>query len=376
MTAQENRPASKGRNLVLCCDGTANEFARDRTNVVKLFYCLKQDPDLQIAYYHPGVGTMEPPGALSSWSKKVTRLAGLAFGYGLDRDIADAYTFLMNSYRPSDRVFLFGFSRGAYTARGVASLVSMYGLLPAGNAAFVPYAVRMLTGLNSSDKSTREQAFDLASQFRDTFDPTRRCSLHFVGVWDTVSSVGWVENPLHLPYTASNPDILHGRHAVAIDERRAFFRTNLWWPAASAEAAGPKDMKQVWFPGVHCDVGGGYPEAESGLSKIALQWMLKEAEALGLVCNSVRKETVLGERGAAYVKPDPNADPHESLKGWWLLAEAIWKKHYDRATGTTSRRMNLGRRRTWPPKPCIHRSAYDRGEEYAKRFPQDAIKTD
>src|SRR5262245_47410193 len=108
------------RNLVLCCDGTANEFARHRTNVVKLYYCLKQDPDLQVVYYHPGVGTMEPPGALSEWSKKMTRLCGLAFGYGLERDIADAYTFLMNAYRPGDRVFLFGFSRGAYTARAVA----------------------------------------------------------------------------------------------------------------------------------------------------------------------------------------------------------------------------------------------------------------
>jgi uncharacterized protein (DUF2235 family) len=376
MTADGNDLPSRARNLVLCCDGTANEFARDRTNVVKLYYCLKQDPDQQLAYYHPGVGTMEPPGALSSWTKKTTRLRGLAFGYGLDRDIAAAYAFLMNTYRPGDRVLLFGFSRGAYTARAVASLVSMYGLLPAGNEAFVPYAVRMLTGFNSPDKSTRDQAFDLASQFRDTFDPSRRCALHFVGVWDTVSSVGWVENPLHLPYTANNPAILHGRHAVAIDERRAFFRTNLWWPAASAEAAGPKDMKQVWFPGVHCDVGGGYPEAESGLSKVALQWMLKEAEAFGLICDPVRKETVLGDRGGGYVKPDFKADAHESLKGWWLLAEIVRKKHYDRTTGITSRRMNWGRRRTWPPKPSVHRAAYERGEEYTKRLPQDAIISD
>jgi uncharacterized protein (DUF2235 family) len=376
MTAEENGPTSNGRNLVLCCDGTANEFTQDRTNVVKLYYCLKQDPDLQLAYYHPGVGTMEPPGALSSWDKKANRLLGLAFGYGLERDIADAYTFLINAYRPGDRVFLFGFSRGAYTARAVASLVSMYGLLPAGHGAFVPYAVRMLTGFNSPDKSTQDRAFDLASQFRDTFDPGRRCGLHFVGVWDTVSSVGWVGNPLRLPYTANNQAILYGRHAVAIDERRAFFRTNLWWPAASPDAAGPKDMKQVWFPGVHCDVGGGYPEAESGLSKIALQWMLKEAEAVGLIYDVVRKETVLGERGRGYVKPNPKADAHESLKGWWLLAEAVWKKHYDRQTKVTSRRINLGRRRTWPSKPSVHRSACDRGEEYAKRLPQDAIICD
>jgi len=376
MIAEGNKPVSQGRNLVLCCDGTANQFAQDRTNVVKLFYCLKQDSDRQIAYYHPGVGTMEPAGALSNWERKITRLRGLAFGYGLDRDIADAYTFLMNFYQPGDRVFLFGFSRGAYTARAVASLVHMYGLLPAGNVAFVPYAVRMLTGVQSSDKSTKEQAFALASQFRDTFDPARRCPLHFVGVWDTVSSVGWIGNPLHLPHTADNSAILHGRHAVAIDERRAFFRTNLWLPDYSSQDAGPKDMKQVWFPGTHCDVGGGYPEAESGLSKIALEWMLKEAEALGLVCDPVRKETMLGQRGGGYVKPDPDAKPHKSLQGLWHVAEYVPKKRYDHVTKITSWQMNRGKPRTWPPQPYIHTAAYDRGDEYAKRFPADAIKID
>jgi uncharacterized protein (DUF2235 family) len=91
--------------------------------------------------------------------------------------------------------------------------------------------------------------------------------------------VGWIENPVRLPYTSNNPDIRIGRHAIAIDERRAFFRSNLWHPTASG---GPKDIKQVWFPGVHCDVGGGYPEAESALAKIPLGWMLEEARNAGL----------------------------------------------------------------------------------------------
>src|SRR5678816_4216922 len=97
------------------------------------------------------------------------------------------------------------------------------------------------------------------------------CKPWFVGVWDTVSSVGWVANPLKLPYVTNSPDIQVGRHAIAIDERRAFFRNHLWRPS-DEEPSGPKDLKQVWFPGVHCDVGGGYPEAESGLAKEALQW--------------------------------------------------------------------------------------------------------
>ena len=88
---------------------------------------------------------------------------------------------------------------------------------------------------------------------------------------------------MKLPYSANNPDIAIGRHAVSIDERRAFFRTNLWRPDPPSADSGPKDLKQVWFPGVHCDVGGGYPEAESGLSKFALEWMVREAALVGLL---------------------------------------------------------------------------------------------
>src|SRR5690349_21439877 len=110
------------KNVVLCCDGTANEFAQDRTNVVKLFSALVQDSARQVAYYHPGLGSMEPPGALSGLARRLTRLLGQAFGYGLDLDIRDAYVFLMNNYEEGDKIFLFGFSRGAYTVRAVAAL--------------------------------------------------------------------------------------------------------------------------------------------------------------------------------------------------------------------------------------------------------------
>src|SRR5882757_5966780 len=113
------------KNIVVCCDGTANEFARDRTNVVKLYQTLIDDPARQICFYHPGLGTMEPAGALTPWARKVTKLLGLALGYGLESDVRDAYAYLMNCYEPGDHVYLFGFSRGAYTARAVASLLHM-----------------------------------------------------------------------------------------------------------------------------------------------------------------------------------------------------------------------------------------------------------
>nr|WP_162560759.1 DUF2235 domain-containing protein [Methylobacterium durans] len=100
------------KNIVVCCDGTANEFAADRTNVVKLFSALTHDPSEQVAYYHPGLGTMEPAGALTRPVRWATRLLGKAVGYGLAADIRDAYVYIMEQYEPGDRVFLFGFSRG------------------------------------------------------------------------------------------------------------------------------------------------------------------------------------------------------------------------------------------------------------------------
>jgi len=109
------------RNIVICCDGTANEFAKDRTNVIKLYSALVQDTDAQVAYYHPGIGTMEPFGALSPITRTLTRVLGMAVGYGLENDIRDAYVFLMQAYQPEDSIYLFGFSRGAFTVRAVAS---------------------------------------------------------------------------------------------------------------------------------------------------------------------------------------------------------------------------------------------------------------
>src|SRR5437016_13761949 len=121
------------KNLVLCCDGTANEFAQDKTNVIKLYSTLVQDAAQQVVYYHPGIGTMEAPGAITNIGRKFTRLLGMAVGYGLENDIRDAYIFLMRNFEPGDKVFLFGFSRGSYTVRAVASMLKMYGLMRPGH---------------------------------------------------------------------------------------------------------------------------------------------------------------------------------------------------------------------------------------------------
>lgn len=368
------------KNVVVCCDGTANEFTRDRTNVVKLFQALIKDPSVQACYYHPGLGTMAAPGFVTRVGAKIAEIAGLAFGYGLKDDICDAYIFLGRNFKPGDQLYLFGFSRGAYTVRALASLLHMYGLIPPDNERLVPYAVRMMWAIQQLKKKAQEdesaqaqiqEYFRLSSEFKVTF--SRDCKPHFVGVWDTVSSVGWLSSPLSLPHTASNPDISIGRHAVAIDEHRAFFRTNLWRPSSDPAEAGPKNLKQVWFPGVHCDVGGGYPEPQSGLSKIALKWMIDEARLAGLKLDEPTVSLVLGASGHGFIPPNPDGMLHNSLKGGWRLVEYIPKPRWDGQR--TTWQANRYRRRTWPTAPWIHDSAWIRDHgTYATILPPDAIR--
>lgn len=354
------------RNLVLCCDGTSNRFTSDRTNVLKLCYALVKDSERQLVYYHPGLGTRAPLGTNTAIGGSWAKLGGLAWGAGLQDDIADAYVFLMNHYRPGDRVYIFGFSRGAYTARVIASMLKLYGLSMPGNEALVPYAVKMMWAISEvHDDAARNEYFSLAREYTRTL-AAGPCKPHFLGVWDTVNSVGWFGSPLAIPYARDNPDIAITRHAIAIDERRAFFRVN-WF----AETPGA-NLKQVWFPGVHCDVGGGYPEAESGLSKHALEWMTGEAAQAGLLLDPERLEEVLGRRGGGFVPPSPGP-MHESNTGLWHLAEFVPKARYNRETHRTEQRMNLHHRRTMPDDACVHDVAWEI-PGYAERLPKGAIR--
>ena len=169
------------KNIVVCCDGTGNEFAEQKSNVIKLYKTLLCDA-CQITYYHPGIGTMGARNALTGIGKWWTRLIGLAFGYGISDNVADAYQFLMRKFKAGDRIYIFGFSRGAYTARALCGMLHIVGLLTEDNEALIPYAIRMI-------KSSRID-FQVAADFKKTF--SRECKPHFLGLWDTVSSVGWV----------------------------------------------------------------------------------------------------------------------------------------------------------------------------------------
>jgi len=346
------------KNIVICCDGTGNEFGEEKSNVVKLYKMLVCDAT-QSAYYHPGVGTMGARNALTQVGKWWTSVMGLAFGYGISDNVADAYQFLMREFETDDRVYVVGFSRGAYTARVLCAMLHAVGLLTRGNEGLIPYAIRMI--------KSKKIDFALATDFKKSF--SRECRPYFVGLWDTVSSVGWVYNALHFPFTTAthNPDLQIVRHAMSIDERRAFFRQNLFGSPASAQ----QDIREVWFSGVHSDVGGSYAESESQLSKIALRWMVCEAEISGLKVDPHRKSAILGGQ-LPYVAPDPHTpNQHESLRSWWWIAE-LWPKivHLQTPQGTwrKSIRVNLARRRWISPDSVVHESVEQRLSDASLRY--------
>src|SRR5437899_8276642 len=153
------------KNIVICCDGTGNQFGEQNSNVVKLYQTLVSNTS-QVPYYHPGVGTMGSRNALTRIGKLWTRGIGLAFGYGISDNIADAYQFLMRAFEPGDQVYVFGFSRGAYTARALCGMLHVVGLLTEGNEGLIPYAIRMIKRKKdfevAADRMTKRKKIDLA----------------------------------------------------------------------------------------------------------------------------------------------------------------------------------------------------------------------
>ena len=370
------------KNIVICCDGTGNEFNPQRnSNVVKLCSTLVINRD-QASYYHPGVGTMGAPTADSWWEKQWTRIKGLAFGAGFFEDVGRTYQYLMNNYNDHsadgqtvhDRVYVFGFSRGAYTARALASLLKMFGLLHPGNEAQIPYVLQMF---ERRHKENHRALLDEAKQFQEVF--SRPCLIHFAGLWDTVSSVGWVTEPVRLPYTARNPIIANVRHAQSIDERRIFFRQNSFTRVMTGDDLGDgtrspitQDFKQVWFAGVHSDIGGGYALDKSGLSQIALEWMLVEAESRGLLLYPDKVRSVLCySHPDSHYAPDPVADLNISLRGAWWILEYLPHKSYSFKTGGYKWSVPGGRPRTLPAEPRVHQTVRVRWEKRTDYRPQN-----
>ncbi|HWY26124.1 MAG TPA: DUF2235 domain-containing protein [Nevskia sp.] len=333
------------RNIVLCLDGTSNHYAVVNTNVVKLYAMLDRTRTDQLSYYQPGIGTIAPAAFWGRVRRWFVKQIDLATAWFLSDHVTDAYRFLMRYYQEGDRIYIFGFSRGAYTARAVAAMVHKVGLLTQGNDELISFAWDMFA--KQTDKVVYEG-------FKQTF--SREVPVYFLGLWDTVSSVGWVWDPKHLPYTQNNPSVQIVRHAVALDERRAYFVQNLWGTV-------PTDVEQLWFPGVHCDVGGGYTEDKSGLSAIALQWMVEKAAAAGLIIDPQMKAIMLPAQNTpeGYAAPYAGGPANESLTGLWWIPEFIPKRFYDPAANFAKRWMiHAGRRRFVRPDAGIHPSVYER----------------
>ena len=309
MNAKESQSV-KPTNIVICSDGTGNSANKDRgTNVFKLYEAIDLiDPPgdskhrKQIAIYDDGVGT-------ETW-KPVRVLTG-AFGLGLSRNVRQLYTALARSYEPGDRIFLFGFSRGAFTVRALGGFITACGILKgkefktdaglvkAVNDTYDVYRAKYMTGAHQhiremrgwlQKKNALPARFDAkVTSLREKYHFHDERKIAFIGVWDTVDAVGlpfdhladfinYAIYPFKFSDQKLHRDVQRARHAVSIDDERHTFHPVMWIEPQDKDKD-PERIKQVWFAGVHSNVGGGYPK--QGMSLESLDWMMTEAENAG-----------------------------------------------------------------------------------------------
>ncbi|OYD77422.1 UNVERIFIED_ORG: uncharacterized protein (DUF2235 family) [Burkholderia sp. CF145] len=266
------------RRLFVCCDGTWNSDSDEfqgvpvPSNVVRFFNALSERDEEgieQLRYYHVGVGANEG---------RYRRMVAGAFGTGLSRDIRSAYKWLSDHYDDTSEIFVIGFSRGAFTARSLVGMLRRCGLPRSATWALVKEAWRTYR-LDPQKKTTEEQQRDFRAKHGAS------PSIRFLGVWDTVGALGIPENVdlfgfwknrFRFHDTNLSPDVKRAVQALAIDEQRNSFFPTLW---TSCDGNDQQRVSQVWFPGVHADIGGGYKE--TGLSDVTLKWMISEAAVCG-----------------------------------------------------------------------------------------------
>jgi len=294
------------KRIVVCSDGTWNvPDQTDRgephpSNVVhttRAIAPVSPSGTAQIVFYDMGVGT--------AWG--LDRLVGGAFGTGFSRNVEDGYRFLVDNHAPSDEIYLFGFSRGAYTVRSIVGLIRKCGLLHKASVARFPEAYELYRDRGVGPDAPR------ALRFRR--DHAREVTVRFLGVWDTVGALGvpgmlgFLSRRHQFHDVTLSHIVERACHAVAIDERRKWFMPSLW----NAQNVRGQIVEQVWFAGVHTNVGGGY--ADSGLSDIAFLWMKGKAEEAGLAFDAgyVR----------ANIRPDPLGAIRESRKGMYRLVPGV-----------------------------------------------------
>lgn len=339
------------KKIVICSDGTGNSFDVQVSNVTRLVMFLDLSrPDEQVVLYDQGVGTdpkrvnsvkaykeedrkarealsvLDPP-----YRSLLAKIAGLAFGYGLRRNVRELYTALADRYQDGDTIYLFGFSRGAFTVRVLAGLLFRCGLLPKGTGCF---------------QSKFEEAYDLYTPHLPDCDRVKQFKLdervrepcvHFLGLWDTVKSYGGIW-PQSLPHLRHNPIVKKVRHALALHEKRSWYLPTSWGGIDSDRPMddpryGNQQIQEIWFRGSHSDVGGGYDDGAA--ANIPLRWMLNEAADARLVLNQSGREFAASE--------DPqHAALNESLTPCWVIAEYIPRWELDNSYRPPKRFFKCG----------------------------------
>lgn len=298
-TANAAQSTTEGRTIIVCLDGTGDKFDNDNSNIVHLISALKKDDPRQVTYYQAGIGTYGASGLSSGFEAALD----MAVGAGLGLHVRDAYQFLMHSYKEGDKICIFGFSRGAYTARCLAGMVHKVGLLPPRNIQQIPFAYEFY----SNDTT---QGWKDSQDFKATF--CIDVCVYFLGCFDSVASVGFIPRQLPLSSTP-NSKPRYFRHAMALDERRAKFKicrhqTKHWDDISLPESPGlpgqekygeknhpnitdeeykmlmtngtpfDTDVLEVWFAGDHADIGGGAVanDERHKLAQIPLRWMIRQ----------------------------------------------------------------------------------------------------
>ena len=311
------------KKIVIFCDGTWNSADQSKdgdpcpTNVVKLALRVGRhgEDKHQVVYYGQGVGT----------GGSIDKLTGGAFGDGLDDNLHAAYRFLVLNYEPGDDIYLFGFSRGAYTARSLVGMIRKCGILGLKFAGKYHSALTLYCDPQHPNDAGPQN-------FRKSFCVcgNDEIPIRFLGVWDTVGALGIPVRGLR-SLTAHkykfhdvqlSGSVQCAYQALAIDERRAPFEAARW----AYEPKANQKVVQTWFVGAHSDVGGGYPVAESGLSDIALGWMQEKAFQSGLHFDP-------SVEAAFPLSPNPLADIHDSKTGLYNLTPGI-----DRVIGMAAKK--------------------------------------
>jgi uncharacterized protein (DUF2235 family) len=342
------------KRLITCSDGTWNKPGnidrgqRIETNVEKMYQCIcpystdNNNAIQQLKYYDEGVGTG------FSWKDKL--LGGIT-GAGIDKNIKDLYTFLILNYEPGDQIYLFGFSRGAYTARSVAGLIRNCGMLM---PQYLPLVDKAYELYRDRDQYTAPDS-DMMTGFRRQYAWENVTPIKFIGVWDTVGSLGiplpwyklWNKNKYHFHDVTLSSWVENACQALAIDERRKLFTPTLWQKSNTVknDPNHPQRMEQRWFAGVHSNIGGGY--ADTGLSDIALSWLAKKAGEAGLCYDSTVYQKIKGNPWGEM------RNSYTPLYWFWL---PVWRS------------INLGDETT---NQSIDNTVYDRHREIYKYRPRN-----